>query len=93
MIYEAGLLGLPLFFYTFDMESYGHNRGLAIDYAAEMPGIISGDPGEIMEAIRQEKFCIEDVVKFTNRYVEETDGATKKIAGFALSVGRIKRER
>ena len=32
-------------------------------------------------------------VKFTNRYVEETDGATKKIAGFALSVGRIERER
>lgn len=93
VIYEAGLLDLPLFFYTFDMESYGHNRGLAIDYAAEMPGIISGDPGEIMEAIRQEKFCIEDVAKFTNRYVEETDGATKKIAGFALSVGRIERER
>ena len=93
VIYEAGLLELPLFFYTFDKKEYDQNRGLAIDYVTEMPGVISGDPNEIMEAISQGKFSIEDVRNFTNRYIEQTDNATKRIVEFALSVGRIKRER
>lgn len=93
VIYEAGVLGLPLYFYTFDMNTYEKNRGFAIDYEEEMPGVISGDPDIIMKAIRENAFSKERVRAFTDKYVEQTDNATEKITKFVLSVGRITSER
>lgn len=90
VIYEAGVLGLPLYFYTFDMNRYEKNRGLAIDYEAEMPGVISEDPDIIMKAIEENAVSEEDVRAFTDKYVERTDNATEKITKFVLAVGRIK---
>ena len=89
IIYEAGILGLPLCFYAFDLDKYIRNRGLAIDYEKEMPGIISGDPKVIMNAIKENNISVEKVRSFTDKYIEQTDNATKKIAEFVLSVGRI----
>lgn len=92
VIYEAGILGLPLCFYTFDFEKYTENRGFAIDYEKEIPGVISADPGLIMKSIKEDKISREDVRTFTNKYIEETDHATEKIVGFVLAAGRMKSE-
>ena len=93
IVYEAGVLELPLCFYTFDMDKYTENRGFALDYQNEMPGVISENPSVIMKAIQADEINIEEVRTFTDRYIEKTENATKKIAGFVLSVGRIKSER
>lgn len=93
IVYEAGILELPLYFYTFDMSQYTKNRGFALDYKNEMPGIISDNPEVIMKAIKANEINIEDVRTFTNRYIEKTENATKRIAEFILSVGRINSER
>ena len=78
---------------TWDMNTYEKNRGFAIDYEEEMPGVISGDPDIIMKAIRENAFSKERVRAFTDKYVEQTDNATEKITKFVLSVGRITSER
>lgn len=93
IIYEAGILGLPLCFYAFDLDAYIQNRGLAIDYEKEMPGVISGDPKIIMNTIKNNNINVEKVRSFTDKYVEPTDNATKKITEFILAVGRVKSER
>ena len=81
---------MPLYFYTFDMNRYEKNRGLAIDYEAEMPGVISEDPDIIMKAIEENAVSEEDVRAFTDKYVERTDNATEKITKFVLAFGMIK---
>ncbi len=93
IVYEAGILGLPLCFYAFDLENYMQERGFALDYEKEMPGIMSEDPGIIMKAIASDEINMDEVRAFTDRYIEKTESATKKIAGFVLSVGRMKSER
>lgn len=90
VVYEAGVLGLPLYFYTFDMEEYTEDRGFALDYEGEMPGVISGDPQVIMQAVSEGRSDPEAVRAFTDRYVEPTDCATVKIARFVLSEGNIR---
>lgn len=92
IVYEAGVLDLPLCFYTFDLDRYTLDRGFALDYEKEMPGILSGDPGIIMKAIEADTINIDSVRAFTDRYIERTEGATKKIAEFVISVGRLKGE-
>ena len=38
IVYEAAFLGIPVYFYNFDMDKYLKERGLAIDYYKEIPG-------------------------------------------------------
>lgn len=92
IIYEAGILGLPLYFYAFDLEEYLFNRGMAINYIDEMPGVISGDPAVIMSAISKNEYDTEKIRGFTDKYIEPTENATKKIVQFALKAGEIKYE-
>lgn len=89
VVYEAGVLGLPLYFYTFDLGEYTENRGFALDYEKEMPGVISEDPGVIMQAVAENKSDPAEVRTFTDKYIERTECATEKIARFVLSTGRI----
>ena len=46
----------------------------------------------IMNAIKENNTSVEKVRSFTDKYIEQTDNATKKIAEFVLSVGRIERD-
>ena len=93
VVYEAGILGLPLCFYTFDLGEYTQNRGFALDYEKEMPGVMSGDPKVIMKAIEENRISIEEVTAFTDKYVEKSENVTEKIARFVLETGRITSER
>lgn len=92
VVYEAGILGLPLCFYTFDLDDYKQNRGFALDYEKEMPGVVSCNPYAIMNAIEENRINIDEVIEFTDKYIERTENATKKLAEFVLSVGRMNRE-
>ncbi len=87
IVYEAALLNIPLFFYNFDMDLYQGDRGLAIDYYKELPGVISGDAKEILAAIDQTRkdpdtYDFKKLKAFADKYVAQTEHATKDIADF-----------
>ncbi len=87
IVYEAALLNIPLYFYNFDMDLYEGDRGLAIDYYKELPGVISGDAKKILAAIDQTRenpksYDFKELKDFADKYVAQTEHATKDIADF-----------
>ena len=86
IVYEAAVLGIPLFFYNFDMDEYLEGRGLAIDYYHELPGVISSDAKEIYDAIEEKKFDRKEIEDFRNKYISPTKHATEDIVDFLLEL-------
>lgn len=83
--FEAATAGKPLFFYTYDWDYYEGERSFYIDYEAEMPGIISGDPKKIVQAIETDNYDLEKVNKFAEKYVSATSDCTGRAAQYILT--------
>jgi len=80
IIYEAGILNKPLYFYAFDLDSYDVKRGFFIDYINEVPGIITDNPEEIINLIDNNIYDYKKLNKFVSKYVDLTNkNNTKKI--------------
>lgn len=92
IIYEAGVLNLPLCFYVFDLDQYTGKRGFAISFEDEVKGVVSSDPQTIITAIREEKINMNEIESFIKKYIEDTDDATGKLAAFLLNIGGIDSE-
>lgn len=88
VVYEAAIMKKPLFFYTFDYDSYGVDRDFYIDYRAEMPGVQSEDPQELAAAVMAEQYDLVRVADFAQRYVEHQSGCTAQLAEFILNCCR-----
>lgn len=87
IIFEAGILKKPLYFYSFDLDNYDIKRGFFIDYMNEIPGIITDDPKEILYSIDNNIYDYKKESEFINKYVDLTNkNNTNKI------VKLIKRE-
>lgn len=86
VIYEAAVRHIPLYFYCFDFAQYEENRGLAIDYKKECPGVISDNPENIIRAIESEAYDMEYLEEFADKYVCPTKTATADMADFILKV-------
>lgn len=86
IVYEAAILEKPLFFYTFDYESYGVDRNFYIDYMKEMPGIKSADPKAIYESVKNDNYDISEVRAFGKKYVERQTGCTEALAELVISL-------
>ena len=86
IIYEAAVLNIPLYFYNFDMNLYLKERGLAIDYYKELPGVISKNPEEIFESIEDKPYDMNALQRFKEKYIFETENATENIAKFILNL-------
>lgn len=84
VIYEAAILKKPLFFYTFDYDSYGVDRDFYIDYKAEMPGIIEENPEYLASAIKREECNLTRVEDFAYKYVAKHNSCTKDLSQFIL---------
>ena len=82
IIFEAAIIGKPLFFYTFDYETYGEERDFYMDYDAEMPGVISADPRVLAEAVAADDYSIDRIKAFSYKYVENQSACTDKLAEF-----------
>lgn len=80
--YEAAVAGKPLFFYVYDWEEYEEGRSFYIDYMKEMPGIITQDAKEIVEAIEEENYDLSKVKVFANKYIAEEVDYTAKAATY-----------
>ena len=86
IVYEAAILEKPLFFYTFDYESYGVDRNFYIEYMKEMPGIKSADPKVICESVKKDNYDISEVRAFGKKYVEKQSGCTEALAELVISL-------
>lgn len=86
IVYEAAIMNIPLYFYNFDMEKYLNERGLAIDYYKELPGVISKEADVIIESITKKNYDYKKLKEFSNKYVVPTKNATQNIANFVISL-------
>lgn len=91
ILYEAGILNKPLYFYAFDYEEYNKNRSLNIDYYKELPGVISNNIMDILNDIKNNKYDYLKLNKFINKYINLEGNNTKKI--YSLIEEMIKNER
>lgn len=89
VIYEAGILNLPLCFYVFDIDQYTEKRGFAISFENDVKGVISRSPSVIMKAIRNDEFDMNAINSFIGKYVTETESATARLTDFIMKVGGL----
>lgn len=85
VVYEAAVRNIPLYFFAFDLEQYEGNRGLAIDYINECPGIVSQNAEEIVRSIESGIYDMQALKAFADKYVYPTKHATKDMADFILN--------
>lgn len=86
VVFEIALLNKPLFFYTFDQDSYLDERNFYTDFKT-MPGIISKNPKRIIEAIEKREYNLKKVKEFAQENVQETkNGYTNNIVKFIFKI-------
>lgn len=85
IVYEAAFIGLPVYFYNFDMSRYLQERGLAIDYYKEIPGPSSNDPQVVMDAIHSGIYDWDRLKAFSDKYICYSGHAGQDIARYILS--------
>lgn len=79
LMFEAALLNVPMFFYTYDSEIYQKRRGLTLKID-ELPGYKSDSIIEIFKAIKENNYSPELIEEFKNKHIDNIDGmATKRI--------------
>jgi len=77
VIYEAGIMDIPLYFYNYDIDNYNVVRGLALDYN-ELPGYTEKKAEDLIKSLEKE-YDMKYMKKFINKYVENTTNCTDKI--------------
>lgn len=56
VIYEAGLLDIPVYLYGYDWQEYKQKRSLNIDIEHDVPTLFTNDPEKISHAIENDIF-------------------------------------
>lgn len=81
VIYEAGLLGIPVYLYAYDWDTYREKRGLTIDFENDVPALFTDDPDAIIKAIENKEFDADAyrVFENTNVTLPENTSCTKTI--------------
>ena len=69
VIYEAGLLDIPVYLYAYDWDTYREKRGLTIDFENDVPTLFTDDPRAIMEAIESDAFDHDAFQTFVRRNI------------------------
>ncbi len=80
IIYEAGVRYIPLYLHIYDWDNYEETRGMAIS-KEELPDYKSTTADELIANLEKE-YDIVALNKFINKYVENTENCTEKIAEF-----------
>lgn len=89
--FEAGVTNKPIFFYTFDYDTYVDDRGFYIDFNKEMPGLITKDFREIIKNIEKEKYDLKENAKFCLKYLSDLKkDSTAEFALFILNIIKAK---
>ncbi len=78
IIYEAGVLNIPLYFYNFDFETYIDVRGLTINYN-ELPGFKSQNAKELVLSL-EKTYDYDYLSNYISKYVENRENCANKMA-------------
>lgn len=86
IIYEAAVLGKPLYFYTYDYEEYMSTRDIYMDYEKEIPSPMCPDGRSLADAIdNMDDYDYDRLSAFLKKYVSVTGHETRDIAEFIFS--------
>ena len=69
IIYEVGLLDIPIYLYAYDWEKYKKKRQINFDIEHEVPTLFTADSKKIIEAIEKDEFNHEAYQEFTYRNI------------------------
>lgn len=78
IIYEAGIKGIPLYFYDFDIDLYKNARGLVIDYSL-LPGYKEENAKRLVESF-EKNYDYDYLNFFINGIIDNTVNCTEKMA-------------
>lgn len=81
VIYEAGLLDIPIYLYAYDWDTYASRRSLNIDLERDVPTLFTDNPIAIMRAIDNNQFDTEAYRHFVedNVAVPKDTSCTERI--------------
>ena len=93
VIYEAGLLDLPIYLYAYDWNSYREKRGLTIDFENDVPALFTADPRAIADAIEAGSFDHAAYAAFTaaNVALPAEGSCTKRICEAIIAAEKQRR--
>ena len=69
IIYEAGLLNLPVYLYAYDWNEYISEREMNCDIEHDIPAYFAKDARDLVKAIEGNCFKVKEFHKFTNKYI------------------------
>ena len=69
IMYEAAVLGKPIYLYAYDFDEYMSTREIYIDYKKEIPCPVCGTAAELMEAVREDGYDYDALDAFLKKYV------------------------
>ncbi len=86
IVFDAAIVGVPLYFFAYDLDEYRERRGFFLDYEAVMPGPISADAAPLMASIRADTSAgataadTQRLQRFRADFVDHVDGScTRRI--------------
>lgn len=69
VIYEAGLLDIPVYLYAYDWDTYRERRGLTVDFENDVPVLFARDARTVMGAIEDGAFSHDAFQAFVRRNI------------------------
>lgn len=84
---EASILDKPIFLYLYDYEEYEKNRGLNIELDKELKSFTSKKFSDIMTKIKEEKYDMREIRKYSEKYIEvNTHNTINELGDFLLKI-------
>ena len=80
VVFEALVLGKPVYFYVYDLDEYEQTTGLNVNPRSELPDQTSQDINEIATRIESGVYNGDAARSFARRYVPQSGGCTRAIA-------------
>lgn len=72
--FEFSLLGKPMIFYAYDLDSYAEDRGVWSDYKEQVPGPVVHTTKELIKVMDTGNFQIEKVPAFAEKWNKYSNG-------------------
>lgn len=69
IMYEAAILGKPIYLYTYDYDEYMETRDIYMDFDAEVPGPICQNAVSLLTEISNNSYDYSKLERFLNKYV------------------------
>ena len=77
-------MGIPVYFYNYDMEIYESSRGLTVDYN-DLPGFKSSDAKLLIQYI-EKPYNHEELSNYIHKTIDNIEHCTEKMAADILSM-------